>query len=158
MICIRTGWPQQPLTNEVSTLEQFDINTANFKVTIEGIELEQCTAVSSIDGRIEKLCRDDGTVSSPQYRKGRSQVDNVEFARIFRDRRIFDWFKECRDGSVVKRSISVVSMSDKGEEIVRFNFEGCWPIAWSAPSFNAGGDSDHAIETFTMAVESIEIP
>ncbi len=138
-------------------MNKFTINAAKFAVNIDGIDMKDCTAVSGFQMAIEKLLDDNGAQATKQYRKGQTYVDDIDFTRVFADAKIYDWFKECQQGRVTKRSVSIITFTDKGDEALRFNLEGCWPILWTGPSFSAGQESAIACESFKLAVEAIEI-
>lgn len=138
-------------------MSKFTINSAKFAVNIDGIDMKDCTSVSGFDVVIEKLTDDNGEQAIRSYRKGRSYVDDVEFSRVFSCTKVYNWFKECQQGKITKRSASVICFDDAGSEVMRFNLEGCWPIVWRGPSFHAGSGSSLAQESFSLAVESIEL-
>lgn len=135
----------------------FSIDVSKFKVQIDQISMVNCTNVSGIDLNTEKLEIYEGNQDSPNYRKGRTYAEDVHFTRIFSDLNLFNWFKECQSGKITKRSASVVALDDKGAEALRINLIGCWPISWHAPDFSAGSSGRIAYESFTLAVESLDI-
>jgi phage tail-like protein len=138
-------------------MKDFTINSAKFTVNIDGIDMSNCSSVSGFDMGIEKLIDDNGAQPVRSYKKGRSYVDDVEFTRILSSTKVYDWFKECQLGKITKRSASIICYDDKGGEVMRFNLEGCWPILWRGPSFQASQGSQMAYESFVLAVEAIEL-
>jgi phage tail-like protein len=64
--------------------------------------------------------------------------------------------QETLDGKLTRKNISIVLLSDAGEEVLRFNFRNAWPVKWSGPNLNAEA-SDVAIETLELAHEGLSL-
>lgn len=138
-------------------MQDLNINPTKFKIAIEGMQLESCSSITGLILETEKFVIDHGDQRNAQYRKGKTYAADIEITRRFVDTKMFQWFKECRDGKITQRSGSIILMDDKGEEVIRFNLEGTWPIRWTGPALHAGGASIHAVETLSLVIESLDI-
>jgi phage tail-like protein len=59
------------------------------------------------------------------------------------------------DGTVERKSGSVILADDTGSEIVRYNFFEAWPCKWKGFSLDGKG-TDVAIEELEIAIERFE--
>lgn len=54
-----------------------------------------------------------------------------------------------------RRSGSIIVCDDDGEELVRWNFHGAWPVRWEGPELDSRA-TDVAVEVLELAPERLE--
>ncbi|TVQ77478.1 MAG: phage tail protein [Bradymonadales bacterium] len=141
----------------MSDTHEFEVATNKFTVQIEGFDFKNCSAVSGLDVMTEKLDVQEGAQKQISYRKGRTYAADLVLTRVFKNKNLFSWFKECQQGRVEKRSGSIVCTDDEGQQVATFLLNGCWPIAWSGPVFSTQSAGDIAYETVKLAVEDLDL-
>jgi phage tail-like protein len=62
---------------------------------------------------------------------------------------LWDWYQDVLQGTIDRKSASVVLLDSTREERRRWNFEGCYPVRWVGPELRAG--------TAEVAVETLEL-
>lgn len=135
------------------------LSATNFKVEIDGIATEAFLTVSGIEADVTAADYRNGNdkTSSPRKLPGEAKFNNIVLKRgMTSDLSLWEWMQETLDGKLTRRNISVVLLSDAGEEVLRFNFRDAWPVKWSGPILNAE-TSDVAIETLEIAHEGLSI-
>jgi phage tail-like protein len=123
----------------------------NFLVEIEGVDVAGFTEVSGLESEtdiIEYRTGDEhGTV---RKMPGLSKYQNVTLKRGFTDSAaLWEWRKTVIDGQLERKSVSIVLLDHRREEVARWNLFEAWPSRWVGPEFNA--------KTNEVAIESIEI-
>lgn len=134
---------------------EFEVATNKFEVQIEGFDFKNCSAVAGLDLMTEKLAIEEGAHRQASYRKGRSYAADLVLTRVFKNKSLFQWFKQCQQGTVEKRSGSIICKDDEGNRVAVFNLLGCWPISWSGPCFSTMASGDIGYETIVLAVEDL---
>jgi phage tail-like protein len=73
------------------------------------------------------------------------------------DLEMWKWRKLVIDGKIddARRNCSLVMFDHGGQEVVRYNFEKCWPSKWTGPDVKAD-DSSAVIETLEIQYEFME--
>jgi len=129
----------------------------NFLVEIEGITragFRECSGLETSQDPIEYREGSDGP--TPRKLPGLVKYPNLTLKRgITDDADLWLWRKKAMDGTVDRKSGSIVLLDDTGAEKIRWNFREAWPTKWSGPGFNATGN-EVAIETLELAHEGIE--
>ena len=131
----------------------------NFRVEIEGIVASAFLAVSSIEADVAVVDYRTGSDRAPGPRKlpGETNFSNIVLKRgMTRDLSLWNWMQDTLNGTVSRRSVSILLLNDAGEEVLRFNFRDAWPLKWSGPNLDASA-SDVAIETLEIAHEGLSI-
>jgi phage tail-like protein len=127
-------------------------NATNFRVEIDGIAAAGFLAVSGIEADVIAADYRNGNDKTLNPRKlpGEAKYSNIALKRgLTSDLTLWKWMQDTLDGKLVRKNMSVVLLSDAGEEVLRFNFTNAWPVKWSGPNLNA--------ETNEIAIETLEI-
>lgn len=59
------------------------------------------------------------------------------------------------EGPMRRRSGSIILCDDDGNELIRWNFHGAWPVRWEGPELDARS-SEVAVEVLEIAPERLE--
>jgi phage tail-like protein len=138
-------------------MSKFTLNTSDFEISVEGYDLKDASIVSGLDIFTEKLLVQEGAQAEASYRKGRTYASDLSITRVFSDKKLFEWHKECRQGKVNKRSGSIILKDDEGKNALTVNLFNIWPIRWIGPRLSSRGTNSIAYETVVLAVESVEL-
>ena len=68
----------------------------------------------------------------------------------------FAWAAEVASGTIKRRNVSVVVYDLAGEEKMRWDFAGAYPVKWVGPQFNAK-DSNAAVESLELAYDTLKL-
>ncbi len=131
----------------------------NFAVELDGITGTGFKECSGLDRAQTAIDYREGTDATLAKRKipGLVNWTNITLKRgITSDRNLWDWQSKAASGKVDRRPISIIMLSESGEELMRWNVRAAWPIKWSGPSFDAASDNV-AIESLEIAHEGIEV-
>ena len=127
-----------------------------FLVEIDGIQQAAFAECSGLGSEIEVVEYREGGEGSPVHKvPGRVRYPNIVLKwGATGSRELYDWHLQIINGTVVRKSGSVVLLDDQGQEKVRWNFSDAWPSKWEGPTLNARGN-DVAIEALTLTCERI---
>lgn len=132
-----------------------------FILEVEGITKNEARSVvggfskvAGMDSKTEVIEYRHGNSPHVHKKPGRTNYSNITLERGFSGSDdLYVWRRQIENGSVTRRSGSVVAMDHDGvTEVWRYNFFGAWPSEWEAPDFDAGG-SQMAIEKITLTIE-----
>jgi phage tail-like protein len=127
----------------------------NFRLEMDGLTrgtFHECTGFNSSIDLIEHSEGGGLVLKLP----GMTKYGNITLKRgVTADRELYDWHRDAINGTVTRRSGSIVVCDRKGEEKARWNFFDAWPQRWEGPALNSEG-TDVAIETLELAVERME--
>ncbi len=70
-------------------------------------------------------------------------------------RELYDWHLKAVQGTIERKTGSIILLDSLGQEAVRWNFFGAWPTKWDGPELN-GTSNDVAITTLTLTCEKLE--
>lgn len=88
---------------------------------------------------------------------GRTRQVNLVLKRGIVGRELWLWFFEQSQGTVRRRSGSVVVKDPAGDrDVLTFQFRDAFPAKWQGPELNAG-QSTVAVETLELAHEGLEL-
>ena len=124
----------------------------NFAVEIEGVLAGGFSEVSGLALEIETHDFREGGVNEYLHRRAgpvKYPGPIVLKKGIVDQRAIWDWCRDAFAGTIVRHNLSIILMSPSGEEKLRWNFEGAYPIKWSGPEFKA--------QMGEVAMESMEL-
>lgn len=128
-----------------------------FLVEIDSITrggFRECSGLDSTQDPVEY--REGTDAPTPRKLPGIVKFSNISLKwGISDDKELWDWRKKAMDGTVERKSGSIVLQDEAGTEKVRWNFREGWPTKWTGPSFNATGN-EVAIETLDIAHEGLE--
>ena len=73
------------------------------------------------------------------------------------DLEMWKWRKQVIDGGTdaMRRNASLIMYNHALEEVVRYNFEACWPSKWTGPDVKAD-DGTVVIETLEIQYENMD--
>ncbi|MEA5419001.1 phage tail protein [Spirulina sp. CCNP1310] len=134
-------------------------NGYNFWVEWDGIVhagFRECSGLTST--REAGLYRE-GTDKNLAQRQlpGLNSHGNITLQRGMTDNNeLWEWLETMLGGETERRNVSIILADDKGEELIRWNLENCWPTNWNGPEFNATA-SDVAIESLELVHEGVTI-
>jgi len=128
-----------------------------FRVEIDGLTRAGFREASGLDTTTDVIEDREGTETTT-IRKlpGLTKFSNITLKRgVTDDDELMKWRQQVMDGTIVRKSGSIVVMAEDGSEKLRWNFQEGWPTKWTGPSFNATGN-EVAIETLEIAHEGLK--
>ena len=132
---------------------------SQFGLEIDGVELARFTAVSGLGYESEVVTFQDTLADGKvvtRKRPGRISFPDIVLKRgLSADNALVDWYQTVIDGTVERKSGSVVIYDQTSTELGRWNFENAWISKWSASDLDAGSD-DIMIEEITISHEYME--
>jgi phage tail-like protein len=136
---------------------EFDhIGNYNFKVEIEGVTVAAFQEVGGLEVTTEVVEFQDGDDITTRKRPGRTSYSNLVLKRGYiASDELWEWMSKTIDGTVERKSGSVILADDTGSEIIRYNFFEAWPCKWKGFALNGMG-TDVAIEELEIAIERFE--
>jgi len=144
------GAPQFGLDNYIGAF--------NFKVTIDGVEVENSKFVSvsgivSTSETMEFMQGDDRFVMK---QPGRAMFEDVELKRVYQQVDSFYQWREYIERGIVDRKLITVSlMLPDMETVVRtMSIHDAYPSKWELPPMDASS-SEAAIETITITCSHV---
>ncbi|MBV9774831.1 MAG: phage tail protein [Gemmatimonadetes bacterium] len=131
--------------------------SSNFLVEMDGItraSFRECSGLDFTQDAIEY--REGGDPNHTRKLTGMVKYSNITLrSGMTDDWELWEWKQQAADGKNARRNGSIVVMNERGDEVLRWNFEGAWPTQWTGPSLNAMGN-EVAIETLVLAVERVQ--
>jgi phage tail-like protein len=88
---------------------------------------------------------------------GRSKQTNLVLKRGIVGRDLWQWYWDLTQGTVKRRSGSIVVKDPAGgDDVLTFQFRDAFPVKWQGPELNAG-QSAVAVETLELTHEGLEL-
>jgi phage tail-like protein len=88
---------------------------------------------------------------------GRVRYGNVVLRRgISGNLDLWEWFKEVRNGNLVRRDVRIRLLDESRNPVQAWIFRDAWPTKYDPSDLNAKGN-EVLIETMELAVEGIEV-
>jgi phage tail-like protein len=106
---------------------------------VSGIALELETFEYTEGGFNDFVHRLPGRVKSSTITLKRGMTNSDEFLK---------WMNDIAHGKIERKSLTITLFNVKGEESIRWNFNGAYPVKWSGPQFQTANNA--------VAIESIE--
>lgn len=131
----------------------------NFIVEFDGIAVAAFSEVSGLSFEIEPIEYRDGSDALPTVRKlpGLVKYANVTLKRgITGDQPFWEWIIQAMNGTVERRTGSIVILNESREPVVRYLIREAWPCRYEGPELNAGS-SEVAIESIEVCHEGLEL-
>lgn len=138
-------------------LEEY-VNVTSFKVTIDGTNWSTYERVSGVGLDVEDVpFQSDKNIMF--NRPGRTNARDITLVRRFKkDKELYNWMKEIKAGKQTRKSGSVILLDDEEKEVIRFNFFGAWPKAWSGPELSKDkAGNDILKEEVVLSVADVEM-
>jgi phage tail-like protein len=123
-----------------------------FLVEVAGLVIGGFSEVTGLGVEIEVLdYREGGVNDHLRRRAGPARYpSNLTLRHGVTDAAVLrDWAQQTVSGRVTRRNGSIVLLNEGGEEVLRWNFTGAYPIRWTGPELRAQGG--------TVALESLEL-
>ncbi|HSL59142.1 MAG TPA: phage tail protein [Acidimicrobiales bacterium] len=143
----------------MSALFDTEFLGSQFALELDGVELARFTGCSGLTITAEVVTTNTiGPDGRPviQKRPGRITYEDIVLKRGFSaSNTILDWLQKVADGTVERKTGSIVIYDPAGVELDRWNFENAWPSKWSASDLDAGTD-DIMIEELTITHEFLK--
>lgn len=132
------------------------IGNYNFRIEIEGVTQGAFAECGGLEVEVEVIETNDGDDLIVRKRPGRVHYANLVLKRGYTDNtELWQWTKAVIDGTVERKSGSVILLDDAGNEISRYNFFEAWPCRWRGFEFNRNGVGT-SVEELEIALEKIE--
>ena len=132
---------------------------SQFGLEIDGVELARFTGISGLGYESEVVTFQDTLADGKiitRKRPGRINFQDIVLKRgLSADNALVDWYQTVGNGTVDRKSGSVVIYDQTSSEVGRWNFENAWISKWSASDLDAGSD-DVMIEEITISHEYME--
>lgn len=131
----------------------------NFLVEIEGLAVGGFAEVSGLTSTTETVeYREGGENTTVRKLPGKTSFADIVLRKgsTGGDNTLYEWHREIVDGTITRKSGSVIVLDRAGEEALRYNFYEAWPTEFSPSDFNATS-SEVANESVTLAIERLEI-
>jgi phage tail-like protein len=72
------------------------------------------------------------------------------------DLRLFDWLKATREGTLDRRTVTIVLLDEARQSVCEFVLRGAQPKKWLGPVLAAKGGGEVAMEELHLVAERIE--
>jgi phage tail-like protein len=128
-----------------------------FNVEIDGVTQGGIVNVEGLGSEHEVVDYQHSEEGLSRMRAGRVRMKPVTVTREWAANKDFiAWRQNVIDGKTDRRSVSIVCLSDSGEESIRFNLFNAWPSGWQGPDFNSK-TSSHAVEKLVLQYEEMKV-
>lgn len=128
----------------------------HFRIEIDGIDrggFRECSGLDSTQDPIEYREGTEGLTA--RKLPGLNKYSNISLKRgITDDATLWEWRKKAIDGTVERKTGSIIHLDETGQDKARYNFTNGWPTKYTGPTFNATGN-EVAIETLEIAHEGL---
>ena len=132
------------------------IQQSRFTVEIDGVTTGGIMKVHGLEHEHEMIVYQDADDHFSRLRPGRQKVGTLVVDRLWANTEFYDWFKTVYDGSVQRKSISIVYLTDEGTESSRVNLHDCWPKKWKLNGLHAR-TSDQVVESLEIMFERVDL-
>lgn len=131
--------------------------SSSFIVEIDGITTSSFVSVEGIGSDLEVVEYRSGSEKNEVHLvPGLARAGPITLKRYLDENdELWNWFKDTRDNSVSRISMSVVILDRNHEEKVRYNFHECWPSEYYLEPLESK-PSDVALEVIVIQYESME--
>ncbi len=131
----------------------------NFIVEISGVEVSDfiIADLPKISAQPMRVREGDDRRLSARRLMGSVEIGDLKLTRGYDGNpNLWRWFETVAGGEDERRTISVILLDRRRQEVARWNFFNAWPSMYEGPTLDAGSN-DIAIETITIACESVEL-
>ena len=132
------------------------IRNFRFRVEIDGINQAGFSEVSGFDITVDPIDYREGT-DPTHVRKltGLTKYGNVTLKwGITTSMDLYNWHRQIVDGDIVRKTIAIVSVNERGDDVNRWEVVDAWPTKYDPMDFNAKGN-DVGIATLELANEGV---
>ena len=127
-----------------------------FRVEIDGLEVGGFSEVTGFDASIDVMeYREGDMVQTPYKIPGLKKYGNITLKKGLTDSLVmYEWLITGVDGPVDRKTITITSLDEAGQDVASWQVINAWPVKYTAPDFNATS-SEVAIETIEIAHEGM---
>lgn len=140
------------------TVERHDpFRSFNFRLEIDNLTVAAFSEVGGLNAETNVAEYRAGNDVPLHVRKlpGLHKHGNITLKRgMVKDASLHDWFANVARGTPDRRNGTVVLMDEQRHDVIRWHFEGAWPVKITASDFKAIAN-DIAVETIELVVENI---
>jgi phage tail-like protein len=132
------------------------IRNFRFRVEIDGIQQAGFSEVSGFDITVDPIDYREGT-DPTHVRKltGMTKYGNVTLKwGITTSMELYNWHRQIVDGDIVRKTLAIVSVNERGEDVNRWEIVEAWPTKYDPMDFNAKGN-EAGIGTLELACEGV---
>lgn len=125
----------------------------NFAVEVEGLVAGGFSEVSGLQIEVEvEEYREGGLNAFIHKRAGPARYPaNLVLKRGITDNKVlWNWYWDVAQGKIQRKNVSILLLNSAGDEKLRWNFEGAYPVRWSGPGLRAGSN-EVAVEVLELA-------
>jgi len=129
-----------------------------FRIEVDGLLSGGFNEVSGYDASIDVVeYREGNEVTTPRKLPGLVKYGNITLKRgVVDNLDMFNWINMyINEGKLERRSITIISQNELGEDVATFQVINAWPMKYSAPDFNATA-SEVQIESLEFAHEGMK--
>ena len=132
------------------------IGNFNFHLEVEGLTAGTFRNVEGLDSETEIVEYQDGDDLTLRKRPGRTKYSNIVLKRGYvSSGELWTRRKKVMDGSVGRKSGSVILCNDAGDPVMRYNFFEAWPCKWKGFTLDGKG-TDAVVEEVELVIERLE--
>lgn len=127
-----------------------------FLLEIDAIQQAGFSDVSGFGSNVDVIeYREGGDSATVRKLPGKAVYPDITLKWGLTDSRdLYDWHANALNGSIERKSGSIILLDDTGAEKVRWNFFDAWPSKYHAPDLSAKGN-EIAIDSLTLTVERL---
>ena len=144
------GRPQFGLDNYIGAF--------NFKVTIDGVEVENSkfTSVSGVVSTSETMEFMHGDDRYVMKQPGRAMFEDIELKRIYQQvDSFYEWRLKIENGNIERKLVTVSLMLPDMNTVVRtMMIHDAYPSKWELPAMDSSS-SEAAVETITLTCSHV---
>jgi phage tail-like protein len=116
--------------------------------------------VSGIGMEVDALDYRNGNDKSNAVRKvpGLTRVTNVTLKRgVTGNPDFYNWIAAVRDGQNARSDVVIELLDEAHQPVMRWKLHNAWPVKYAAPTLNAPGGQEIAIEELVLTGERLEV-
>ena len=128
---------------------------SNFLVEIDGITRGGFRSVTGLEEEIPvSEYAEGGDAAMRKLKSGKLTNANLVLTNgLTRDVQLYNWFRDCKTGKVVRKNVSIIGLDeDNKTEVSRWNIFSAWPVKYTGPEY-AGENTGSAVEVLELANE-----
>ena len=130
---------------------------SRFLVEIDGVTQGAFAEVSGMESQTEVIEYADGADQIVRKRPGRTTYTNIVLTRgALTTHELWEWYKSVMQGTIERKSGSIIVLGDDMSEKYRYNFFEAWPCRWKSLQLDAKSQVT-LVEEIELAVEKIEL-
>jgi phage tail-like protein len=130
--------------------------TATAVLLLDGKEVARFREISGVQAAIEVIPMAGSGDGVARKRPGRAKYGNIVMKRgLVSDHALLEWYDKALNGTVERKSGSIIYLDREGNEVLRVNLFECWPVAYRIGAIpDEQGES--AVESFELACSGIQ--